>query len=397
MESCPTTWAFLYWFFVGPALLLAILALRGERAAFLYVQRELAAMQGVPTPPATVIVPVKGHDEGLAANLAALASLDYPDYELIVVVRRACDLPAGVLPRGARLLVVADTQASADLLEDPDTGEKIGNLIVAVRAARPESEILAFADSDGLVRSCWLRALVTALRDPSAGAASSYRLYVPEYPTFWTLLRSVWNSVIAGLFGRERAPFAWGGAMALRREVYHGAEVERFWRGHVSDDLRLTHAMKAAGLRIRYAPGATVASVDHTTGREFLDWARRQLTLSRVFHPALWWSAFVATLLYCGAMVAGIAAIVSGHRLAWIPLGIQLSAGMWKGSVRGRLFALLLPERGQWWARHNWVNTWWVPLGTWIWLVTFLLSATSNTIRWRGVRYRLSPQGCRKL
>ena len=34
-----------------------------------------------------MIVPVKGQDEGLRENLAALAALDYPDYELIVVAR----------------------------------------------------------------------------------------------------------------------------------------------------------------------------------------------------------------------------------------------------------------------------------------------------------------------
>ena len=50
-------------------------------------------------PPASVIVPVKGEDEGLRENLAALASLDYPDYELIVAARSAADIPPGVLPQ----------------------------------------------------------------------------------------------------------------------------------------------------------------------------------------------------------------------------------------------------------------------------------------------------------
>ena len=52
-------------------------------------------------PPATVIVPVKGDDEGLRENLAALASLDYPDYELIVAAQSADDIPRGVLPARA--------------------------------------------------------------------------------------------------------------------------------------------------------------------------------------------------------------------------------------------------------------------------------------------------------
>ena len=56
-------------------------------------------------PPVTVIVPVKGYDEGLRENLAALAALDYPDYELIVAANWAEDIPvrraAGASQRGA--------------------------------------------------------------------------------------------------------------------------------------------------------------------------------------------------------------------------------------------------------------------------------------------------------
>ena len=44
---------------------------------------------------ATVIVPVKGEDAGLAENLEALAELDYPDYELFVVARAEEDIPEG--------------------------------------------------------------------------------------------------------------------------------------------------------------------------------------------------------------------------------------------------------------------------------------------------------------
>ena len=74
---------FLYWFLAGPALLLAALSLRGERKRADYVARRLAERPR-DLPPVTVIVPVKGYDEGLRENLGALAALDYPDYELIV-------------------------------------------------------------------------------------------------------------------------------------------------------------------------------------------------------------------------------------------------------------------------------------------------------------------------
>ena len=90
---------FWFWFFVGPALLLAILSLRGEWKRARFVCEALADPGPAECPSATVIVPVKGMEEGLRENLASLASLDYPDYELIIAARNTQDIPPGVLPR----------------------------------------------------------------------------------------------------------------------------------------------------------------------------------------------------------------------------------------------------------------------------------------------------------
>src|SRR3989442_10710013 len=128
---------FWFWFFAAPAVLLALLSLRGDRARAEYVNRRLRAPDG-PLPPATVIVPVKGMDQGLRENLAALASLDYPDYELIVVAHSAADIPGGVLPPRAKVVLAGGKPS--------DTGEKIQNLRAAVRAARKRTAIFAFAD-----------------------------------------------------------------------------------------------------------------------------------------------------------------------------------------------------------------------------------------------------------
>ena len=376
---------FWFWFFTGPALILALLSLRGEQKRAAYVAGQLSQKPAAALPAATVIVPVKGDDHGLRENLAALAAQDYPDYELIVVAHCAADIPAGVLPSHIRIVLAH--------AEEPDTGEKVLNLRTAVRFVRKDSAIVAFADSDGRVSPAWLGALAAPLADEGVGASTGYRWYAPEPPTFWPLMRSVWDAVIGGTFGPGANAFAWGGSMAIRRETFYAIRVPDFWRETVSDDYALSEAVQRAGLRIVFAPGAMVVSTGRTSGRAFLAWARRQLTITRVYRPRLWWTALLAHFFYCGGMAAGVIASIHGSRGAEWALLAQLSPGMLKGTNRATLAKAELPDYKAWFDRHAWVHTLWAPLATWIWLAVLLASALGNRIEWRGIRYRLKSGG----
>ena len=375
------TLVFWYWLFVAPALLLAFFSLRGERKRAAYVARRLSESQEQ-LPPASVIVPVKGEDEGLRENLVALASLDYPDYELLVTAHSAADIPLGVLPRRAKVVLAHS--------DDPATAEKVRNLVAAVRATRKQSQIFAFADSDGRVTRRWLRALVTPLADSAVGVSTGYRWFTPGPPTFWTLMRSVWDAVAAGRLGPGDNPFAWGGSMAIRKETFFEVKMLEHWKNTISDDYSLSAAVHAAGLSIAYAPGALVPCFERIPARRFFAWIRRQMMITRVYRPGLWWPALVAHIFYCGGMAASAIASVRGNRLAEWALIAQLSPGMLKGLNRATLAKAALPEFEGWFKRHQWVHAIWVPLATWIWLIGLVSSAFGNTIDWRGSRYQLT-------
>ncbi|MBI3693860.1 MAG: glycosyltransferase [Acidobacteria bacterium] len=370
----------LYWFFSSVAVLLGLFSLRaGSR----HLRSVLAGMKAAPeqwTPPVTLIVPVKGREEGLAENLRSLAAQDYPDFELLVTVRDPTDPALESIPPAARLIVAGP--------EPPRTSEKIGNLLAAVAQARAASKVLAFADSDGRVETGWLRALVAPLTDPAAGAATGYRWYFPERTGFWPLMRSVWNSTIAGAFGTGREPFAWGGAMALRRETFQSTRVADFWLGSISDDYRLTQAVRAAGLQIRFTPRAMVSSAGECTAARFLAWAIRQMTITRTCAPRLWWLGFAAHIVYCAAMAAGALMILAGR---WWSLPILLLAVVpgWRGELRRRAARLMFPGHAPWLDRHGWIYAWLTPAATWIWLYVFLASLFQRKIEWRGRVYDL--------
>ncbi|MBV8731043.1 MAG: glycosyltransferase family 2 protein, partial [Acidobacteriia bacterium] len=371
---------FWFWFLVGPALLLTLASVAAEFRRAAYIESRLV-QEADNLPPATVIVPVKGYDEGLGENLAALASLDYPDYELLIVARAAADIPAGVLPARARIVLAHG--------DHPNTGEKVQNLAAAVQAARKQSQLFAFADSDGRVPRRWLRSLAVPLGEPNVGAVTGYRWFAPEPANAASILRGVWDAVSGGMLGPGDNPYVWGGSMAIRKEVFFDAAVLDYWKNTVSDDYALSAAVHTAGLTIAYAPGALVPSREHISFSGLFSWTRRQMTITRVYARPLWVRGLLAHVFYCGAMAASLAAVIQGHALGWWTLAAQLVPGMWKGARRAALARAALPEYAGWFRRYGWLHALCVPITTWLWLEALIAAAFGSTIEWRGYRYDL--------
>ena len=353
-----------FWIFVGPALLLAVLSLRGERKRAEFVAARMADLDEPPLqplPPVTLIVPVIRPNPSLREYLLSLASQDYPDYELIVVTPDAGHIPPGTLPPTAKVALAGETERS-------------GLLKAGVRAGRRHARVFAFA-TPGLVSKSWLRALVAPLQEDGVGLSTGFRWYAPEPPTFWSLMQSVWNSVIAGNLGPGPNDFAWIGAMAIDKELFFEQRVPELWTGAVREDLALWRLVQESGRRTAFAPGAMVACASRATARQFLRQARREMAVARKYFPRLWWSALLAHVIYCGGMLAAIVASARGNRGAEWALVIQFGLGMLKGANRATLAKAELPELQTWFARYSWTQTLWVPLATWVWLYVLIASA----------------------
>ena len=322
-----------------------------------------------PSPPATVVTSVEDAEGGedLRQNLAALAAQDYPNYELIVAARTAADIPPGVLPSGV-IVVLRGVQKNGAV-------DRVENLLAGVQSARRQSEVLAFADAYGRASAHWLRALVAPLTEANVGVSTGFWWLAPEPPDFWSLLRSVWSAPMAGLLGPGDNPFAWVGSMAILKEMFFELRIPNAWRQFNGEGGLVGRAVHGAGLRIAFAPAATLAYSSRTSMRSFLGWARGQMVLARFYVPRLWWAALVAHFFYCGGMVAAIAASIQGSRGAEWVLVTQLGLGMLKGVNRATIAKAELPDFEAWFKRHAWVHTLWVPLATWFWLSILVAAA----------------------
>jgi ceramide glucosyltransferase len=277
-------------------------------------------------------------------------------------------------------------------------GQKVHNLLHALGHLRSESRLVAFADSDGRPAQDWLKNLVAGLADPRVGVTTGYRWYLPQRGNAASVLRSIWNASMATLLD-ERAPaFAWGGAMALRRETLERARVAEYWDGALSDDYAVTRAVKDHGLLICFVPRCLVFSHEDGSWRELLDWSFRQLAITRVYRPTLWRRGWISELLggvsFWGGLAAATAGVLSGAAVGEAALLAGLILVAWsaraaKGELRLRAVETLFPAEGRQLRRYRTAYLCWGPLASLLTLAALVRSALTREIEWRGVRYRM--------
>jgi ceramide glucosyltransferase len=343
-------------------------------------------------PPVSVLAPCRGVDSHFEWYARALLSQDYPSYAVLFVVESAADPAWREIHR-----VLADTPDAPASLILAGTAEgcsqKIHNLLAGIAHVAPETSVLAFVDSDVQVHPHWLRALVMSLDDAAVGATSGYRWYVPSPGSVAGSLRSAWNAATLGLMTHPRYGFAWGGSSAIRREVFEKLRIPEAWARGLSDDLLLTQAVRAAGLRIPFVADNLVPTFEPCTWRHLIEWTNRQVTIGRIYVPHSWTASLLVHLTSLTLGALGLTAIASGEWFAsalllsyWVLNGIG-SLAVCRAALR-RLSAhgFVVPQRA-------WPQTLWGPAVTALALVNMVVSLTTRTITWRGISYTMrSPQ-----
>lgn len=387
-----------FYFFALVTLWLGLLSLRGGFRYLRYFRQELSRPESNYTPHTSVIAPCRGLDQGLTENLTALFLQDYPSYELLFVSDSADDPALSVVeelrqkfcgpeyPR-ARTVVAGRAEVS---------GQKVHNLIAAVRECAPESLVLAFVDTDARPAESWLGRLVAPLAYERVGAATGYRWFVPVGGGLASRLRSVWNASIASALGGSREKnFCWGGSTAIRRATFESLNMLERWRGSLSDDFALTRALSAESLPVHFVPACLTASLEDCTFRELFEFTTRQMKITRVYAGHLWKAVLVSGLIFVPTFFGGIALIVTRAALslsyAW-PLAlisVTYALGVWKAWLRWRAVNLVLVNYRKLLRRDAPAQLFLWPLATAIFLHNALAAGFSRRINWRGITYEL--------
>lgn len=388
---------FVFYIFAALLVYLSFKSFRGGINYLNYFRSELSKPASDYLPFASVIIPCKGLEDGLEDNLNAMLVQDYPAYEVIFVVDsendRACELIRKIIQ------IDAGSAQETKLVIAPrarKSSQKVENLREAVLHVDDRSQIFVFADSDARPQENWLRHLVSPLDDEKTGAATGYRWFISDRPTFGSEMRSVWNASIASaLGGNLKSNFCWGGSMAIRRETFERVDMRERWRGTLSDDFAVTRATRDNGLDIYFVPQALTASVGNCNLRDTIEFTNRQMKITRVNAPDLWLKSYFGAVLFNAVMISSVAIAAFSTRnglqvlVAMIVFGLVSFFSIGKSWTRLSAVNLVLSDR---WpqVKRQWLTqcTLWLVTPA-LFLVNCVVATFSRKMTWRGIRYEL--------
>jgi ceramide glucosyltransferase len=339
-------------------------------------------------PRLALIVPVAGAPPGLARRLAALLDQDYPDYQVIFATRDLEDPATRVISS----LIWGRTRARLVVAGPARTcGQKNQNLLAGVRLAGDVPEILAFCDSNQEAPQDFLRKLAAPVARGEGVVTSGYHHAIPGDNRLATWGRVV---TVLTLYLTKAIPWLnqpWGGATAIRRDVFESLRVAHLWTETVVDDVSLAAMLVQARIPVCLSRGADLATpVAGETLPSWESWLFRQWIYLKYYLPGSWLAAGVLLYLLTGFTLASLAQLFLAFWGWGTPVTIVLSLAFLTGltSLALALRRLHPCPKPSW---PLWLAAFLASLGlaSWVHLKTWF----TQKISWRGKVYQVDWRG----
>lgn len=368
----------------------------GQKVANLYQAQRLQNNDSEYAPRATVILPLRGIDPFLIDCLTGLLNQDYPEYTVKIIVDHVDD-PAFCFVN--QYLVEHDhPHCQVSLRKDSSgaCGLKNEALIQAVNELDEATEVFAWLDSDVVPHRTWLRDLVAPLQHSHVGVASGIRWYAPRDTNPGTLVRAVWNA--AAVIQMLSLEIAWGGSIALSRQVFQNPLLVSSWSKMMWDDTGLKAIISRLDLNISFAPAATMVNQESISFRSCFHFIARQLMNVRFYHPHWRWIVGVGIIASTSKLILMCLTLVFLIQGNWLAAGIIIAILILASAcIAVVLFRADTQVRQLVQAREGKLKR--LPLQTTgvLWLTIYVYGAAlfaalrTRTINWRGVIYQISP------
>jgi len=384
-------------------------------------------------PAAAMIVPFKGVEPALKANLQGLLTQNYPDYRVLLIVENEADPAYPVL----REAIEQHPNRKADILfagvAGTNEGQKVHNLITAVEKLKQENageEVWVFADSDAVPGPDWLAELVGPLCQDRTAVTTGFRWLIPQAhrtdsnrtpanagpeppggegpgipPTsFWSKIASILNSSTTGFIRRDAFTHAWGGSMAMRVTTANEADLLSRWHGAISDDYQVTRMCRDLDRRVYFVPECLVPSPVDYDLKGLCNFAYRQYVITRIHAPKVFLAAlFINALYFLGLAAAGTVLVRHQSQdhinfaigtFILVFLANQLRATYRHLAVKRTLGQNAFTQLKPTFTLERWTTPLWLGIN----LLLLLRATLGKTISWRNIRYRINaPQNIQRL
>jgi cellulose synthase/poly-beta-1,6-N-acetylglucosamine synthase-like glycosyltransferase len=267
-------------------------------------------------PSTAIILCLRGFEEGIPDCLAELIGQNYPNYELHIAFDSHQD---------------SAVQQVQSFFEDknfnvqlhffsalPNCSYKCSGIVHTLNQLDEKFEVVAFCDGDAIVDEYWLRDLVSPIvNDRQIGATTGNRWFDPTDVSTGALVRKHWNA--AAIVQMQAYDIAWGGSMAVRRNVIEECGLTEIWSKSFCEDTGLTEAIVDKGLRLQRVPNLIVENNESATVPESFHWIARQLLTVRLHHkawPLVMTHGLVTGLATMAAPIVAIAFLACGYFVA---------------------------------------------------------------------------------
>ena len=392
----------LFYFLAIPQILLGAYLIWQGVQWLGYVRRRIHSDPGFFSPRVAVLCPCKGIEPGLERNLISLTEFERQTYEIFFILASDKDPARSIIDRAVKSSRVKTHLVIAG--KPMGCGEKVNNLRVAVEQLPKEFEVLVFTDSDGRPGRNWLHHMVAPLGNPTVGATTTMRWFIPNQINMPTALLAAWNAPVVTMLSEKGKNFCWGGGTAIRRNIFEQSGVMDAWRNSISDDYSLTRALERIGASIRFIPDCLTLSYVETDLEGLMEFTNRQVLITRVYAEKIWRAAALTHLLYCLTLVTG-ALLILGEFLAQRPafhIATLTFLPVLLSSIRGALRLIgvteTLPSARSQITGQAWIYVLLTVFVPFLYVANFANSLVTRRMRWRGVTYELiGPEQTRIL
>ncbi len=345
------------------------------------VRRYRAARSvGAGTEPVSILKPLAGLDEGLEANLRSFLDQDYENFEILFAMRTEADPAYGLVEKLRREYPAVSTRTILTG-EPPWPNAKVWSLSLMMEQA--QFDLLIMSDSDIRVTPAMARTIAGEFAADRGLAVTTCPYRAVAGRSIWSQLEAMgmntefWGGVMVARM-LEGMRFAVGPTIAARRSAIRAVGGWELLQQYLAEDFVLGSLAAEKGLGV----GLSSFVIEHRIGSEsFRQNAAHRIRWNRSTRRSR--PAGYVGQVFTNPIPLALA-LVAVRPECWPVLFVVASFRSFAGWATAE--AVLEDPV----CRRQWI---WIPVQDLLSFAFWVAGFFGNTIKWRGVRYRLLPDG----